>query len=41
MMENVKIVDRWEVGDPTPVPPGGKLSSPFHTVVCVDDHGII
>ena len=49
MMEQVEIVDRWEVGDPTPVPPdakiraskGGKLSSPFHTVVYVDDHGLI
>ena len=50
MMEHVEIVDRWEVGDPTPVPPdaknraskGGKLSSPFHTVVYVDDdHGLI
>ena len=49
MMEHVEIVDRWEVGDPTPVPPdakiraskGGKLSSPFHTVVYVDDHGFI
>ena len=48
-MEHVEIVDRWEVGDPTPVPPdaknwaskGGKLSSPFHTVVYVDDHGLI
>ena len=35
MMEHVEIVDRWEVGDPTPVPPdakpraskGGKLLS--------------
>ena len=49
MMERVGIVDRWEVGDPTPVPPdvkvraskGGKLSSPFHTVVYVEDHGLI
>ena len=49
MMEHVEIGDRWEVGDPTPVPPdaniraskGGKLSSPFHTVVYVDDHGLI
>ena len=49
MMEHVEIVDRWEVGDPTPVPPdakiraskGGKLSSPFHTVVYVDDHSLI
>ena len=44
MTKHVEIVDRWEVGDPTPVPPGakirarkgGKLSSPFHTVVHVD-----
>ena len=43
MMEHVEMVDRWEVGDPTPVPPdakiraskGGKLPSPFHTVVGV------
>ena len=49
MMGHVEIVDRWEVGDPTPVPPeekirankGRKLSSPFHTVVYVDDHGLI
>ena len=49
MMEHVEIVDRWEVGDATSVPPdaeiraskGGKLSSPFHTVVYVDDHGLI
>ena len=49
MMEHVEIVYRWDVGDPTPVPPdaknraskGGKLSSPFHTVVYVDDHGLI
>ena len=42
-------MDRWEVGDPTPVPPdakvraskGGQLSSPFHTMVYVDDHGLI
>lgn len=48
-MEHVEIVDRWEVGDPTPVSPDakiraskrGKLSSPFHTVVYVDDHGLI
>ena len=44
MMEHVEIVDCWEVGNPTPVPPDakiraskeGKLSSPFHTVVYVD-----
>ena len=49
MMEHVEIVDRWEVGDPTPVPPGaniwarkgGNLSSPFHTVVYVDGQGLI
>ena len=49
MMEHVKIVDRWEVGDPEPVPSdakiresaGGKLSSPFMTNVYVDDHGLI
>ena len=49
MVEHVEIGDRWEVGDPTPVPPdakiraskGGKLSSPFHTVVHVDDHDLI
>ena len=49
MMEDVEIVDRWEVGDSTPVTPdakvraskGGKLSSPFHTVVYVDGHGLI
>ena len=49
MMEHVEIVCRWDVGDPIPVPPdaknraskGGKLSSPFHTVVYVDDHGLI
>ena len=49
MMEHVKIVDRWEVGDPTPIPPdtktrksgGGKLSSAFKTKVYVDDHGLI
>ena len=49
MIEHVEIVDRWEVGDPTPVPPdaniraskGGKLSSSFHMVVYVDDHGLI
>ena len=43
-MEHVEIVERWEVGDPTPVPPDAKirtskrrkLSSPFHTVVYVD-----
>ena len=48
-MENVEIVDHWKVGDPTPVPldakirvsKAGKLSSPFHTVVYVDDHGLI
>ena len=48
IMEHVEIVDRWEVGDPTPVPPdakiraskGGKLSSPFDTVIYVDDHGL-
>ena len=26
MMEHVEIVDCWEVGDPTPVPPGAKKS---------------
>ena len=26
MMEHVEIVDRWEVGDPTPVPPDAKKS---------------
>ena len=49
MMEHVEIGDRWEVGDPTPVPPDakiraskrGKLSSPFHTVVYVDDDDLI
>ena len=49
MMEHFEIVDRWEVGDPTFVPPdakiraskGGKLSSPFHTVVYLDNHGLI
>ena len=49
MMEHVKIVDRWELGDPTPVPPdtqvqksgGGKLSSPFMTTVYVDDHALL
>ena len=49
MMEHVEIVDRWEVGDPTPVPPdadirasnGGKLSSPFHTMLFVDNHDLI
>ena len=48
MMEHVEVVDRWEIGDPPPVPPdakvrvskGGKLSSPFHTVVYVDGHGL-
>ena len=48
-MEHVEIVDCWEVGDPTPVPPGaknraskgGKLSSPLNTVVYIDDHGLI
>ena len=49
MMEHVEIVDRWEVGNSTPVPPDakiraskeGKLSSPFHTVIYVDDHALI
>ena len=49
MMEHVEVVDRCEVGDTTPVPPdakmsaskGGKLSSPFQTLVYVDDHGLI
>lgn len=50
MMEHVKIVDRWEDGDPTPVPSdtkvkkskGGKLSSPFMmTSVYVDDHALL
>ena len=49
MIEHVEIGDRWEVGDPTPVPPdakiraskGEKLSSLFHTVVHVDDHDFI
>ena len=49
MMEHVKIVNRWEVSPPTPVPPdtkvrsttGGKLHSPFKTEVYVDDHGMI
>ena len=49
MMKHVEIVDRWEVGDPTPVlsdakmyaSKGGKLSSPFYTVAYVDDHGFI
>ena len=48
MMEHVKIVDRWEAGDPTPIPPdtktrksaGGNLSSAFKIEVCVDDHGL-
>lgn len=47
MMDLVKIVDRGEVGKPTPVPRNtkdramkrGTLSSPFITDVCVDDHG--
>ena len=49
MVGRVEVVDRWEVGDPTPAPPdaknranrGGKLSSPFHSTVYVDDHGLI
>lgn len=49
MMEHVEIVDRWESGDPVPIPSdaivcpskGGLLSSPFHTVVYVDDHALI
>ena len=49
MMEHVKIVDRWEVGPPTRIPPdtkvrsttGGKLHSPFKTEVYVDDHGMV
>ena len=49
MIEHVEIGDRWEVGDPTPVPPdakiraskGEKLSSLFHTVVHVDDYDLI
>ena len=49
MIEHVEIGDRWEVGDPTPVPPdaniraskGEKLSSLFQTVVHVDDYDLI
>ena len=50
MMEHVEmIVDRWEAGDLTSVSPdakirgskGGKLSSRFHTVVYIDDLGLI
>ena len=49
MMEHVRIVDKWEDGDPTPVPldtkvpksNGGNLSSNFMTTVYVYDHGLI
>ena len=49
MMDHFEIVDRWKVGDSTLVPPdakirakkGGKLPSPLHTVVYVDDHSLI
>ena len=45
MTKHIKIVERWEAGDPTPVPSdvsvpptiGGEWDSPFHTVVYVED----
>ena len=49
MMKHVKIVDRWEEGEPTPVPSdvvirpstGGERNSPFETWVYVDDHALL
>jgi len=49
MMAHVKVVDRWEEGTPTPIPPdakirahsGGEISDPFFTTVYVDDYLLI
>ena len=46
MMANVKIVDRWEEGKPTPVPDDAKIRAhrgrgkfdPFFATMCVDDY---
>ena len=49
MTKHVKVVERWEEGEPTPVPSdvviwpstGGELNSPFETwVVYVDYHAM-
>ena len=49
MVSHIEIVDPWEEGEPTPVPPdaeirptaGGELDSPLFTVTYVDDHGLL
>ena len=46
MMAHVKVVNRWEEGKPTPIPPdakirvhtGGGIVDPFFTTVYVDDY---
>ena len=48
-MAHVKMVDRWEEGQPTPISPdaklrshsGGEMSDPFFATVCVDDYLLI
>ena len=45
MMSHVKVVEPWEVGQPTPVPKvvkvrpssGGGLRDPFFAIMYVDD----
>ena len=45
-MTHVKVVERWEDGKPTPIPPDAKVrthsgrgeSDPFFTAVYVDDY---
>ena len=49
MMVHVKVVDRWEKGEPTPIPPdakirahrGGEMSDSFFATVYVDDYLLI
>ena len=49
MMAHVKVVEAWEEGKPTPVPPdaqirphpGGGKSDPFFTTVYVDDYLLV
>ena len=45
-MAHIKVVDRWEEGETTPIPPdaklrafsGGEMSDPFFATVYVDDY---
>ena len=48
-MAHIKVVDRWEDGKPTPIPPdakvrahaGGEIDDPFFATVYIDDYLLI